>query len=342
MKTYQIYEPGDIDLSLAQVCLKNQGLDATHKVSMLPYGAKGNVGFETRRLYFALALNEEGILNEQPMLRGSAQVDVKGMLPVTRIFSFGRCNVACPYCKRDCQFIGDDGLPIIATPVDVLDLFRLAEGAHVRQEIVRFSGGDPIMFPRETLAVAEYMWKRYETKVSIAHNGSGTSWVRKLAPLLSSAAIDLKAVPEKMGHVMGVSKEMGEKIFRLSIQTQQAVTDSGSLLDVRTPVFGDTTLDDMMRLAEVVSQNNPRFTFWTWRMYKPVKGCEWEVPEKEKMFEMMQIVSAKFPSQWLGVRAKWERGGMVYFLGGRMVNQEEAVSISDKEARGSGNLVGAL
>lgn len=336
--TYKIYEPRDIDVALAGECLRKQGLDTSHKVSMLPYGAMGNVGFETRRLYFALALGEEGIFSERPVLRGSAQEDVKEILPVTRIFSFGRCNVACPYCKRDCQFIGDDGLPIIATPVEVLDLFRLAEGAQERGETVRFSGGDPVMFPRETLAIADYMNRRHGAKVSIAHNGSGTAWVRKLALFLSSAAIDLKAVPERMGQVMGVSRELGEKIFRLSTETQKAITESGALLDVRTPVFGDTSLDDMMRLAKVITGNNPRFTFWTWRMYKPVEGCNWTVPEKERVFQMMQIVSEAFPSHWLGVRAKWERGGMVYFLGGRMVNQEETAVFSDREARGSGNL----
>ena len=337
MSTYQIFQPGEIDSDLAGECLARQGLQTDRKVSMLPYGAKGSVGFETRRLYFALALTEDGIFNSTPELRGSAVEDVKGLLPVTRIFSFGKCNVACPYCKRDCQFIGDDGLPIIATPVDILDLFRLAEGAHARGETVRFSGGDPVVFPRETLAIADYMNCRHSAKVSIAHNGSGPAWVKKLAPFLSSAAIDLKGPAEKMGGIMGVSQKMGENIFRLSQETQRAVTEAGALLDVRTPIFGDTTLGDMYRLAEVVSKNDPRRTFWTWRMYKPVEGCDWSVPEKEKVFGMMEEISRTFSNQWIGVRAKWERGGMVYFLGGQMVNQDEAEAVSDREVSGSGN-----
>lgn len=332
MPDYVIFEPGVVDDVLFRAVCAEYQLDPEGKAEMLPYGDRNKVGWETRRLYFDLARGKNGLFNTQPVLREVA--DVRTALPTTRIMSFGQCNVSCPYCKRDCQFRDDDGNIIVAARVALRDLFALAEGAHARGETVRFSGGDPVVFPKQTLAIAAYMEARYGAKTSIAHNGSGPAWVRKLAPRLSSAAIDLKAVPERMGHVMGVSQKLGERIYKLSEETQEVLNDSGVILDVRTPIFGDTTLEEMWRLAKTVTKNNPRTTFWTWRLYKAVHGCDWLVPQKEHVFEMLDRVSAEFPRHWMGVRAKWERGGMMYWLAGQRI---VPMDMDDEEARGSGN-----
>ena len=331
--TYNIFQPAQIDERLFRAACAESRLGPDGSALMLPYGDNDKVGWETRRLYFDLARGVDGLFNIEPVLR--VVPDMRTALPVTRIFSFGKCNVSCPYCKRDCQFRDDKGNIIVATQVALRDLFGLAEGAHARGETVRFSGGDPVVFPKETLAIASYMRQRYSAKVSIAHNGSGPAWVGKLASNLSSAAIDLKAVPEKMGAVMGVGRELGEKIYKLSEETQKILCERGVILDVRTPIFGATTLDEMRRLAETVVKNNPRTTFWTWRLYKAVHGCDWEVPQKERVFEMLDRVSEEFQSHWMGVRAKWERGGMMYWLGGQRLAPME---FDDEEERGSGNI----
>ncbi|MEK7628802.1 MAG: radical SAM protein [Patescibacteria group bacterium] len=329
---YNIFSPGEIDESLFRAVCADFRLDPESTAEMLPYGERGNVGWETRRLYFDLARVQGGLFNTEPVLRQVA--DVKSALPVTRIFSFGKCNVSCPYCKRDCQFRDDDGNIVVATHVALRDLFALAEGAHARGETVRFSGGDPVVFPKQTLAIAAYLRRRHGAKVSIAHNGSGPAWVKKLAPDLSSAAIDLKAVPEKMGHVMGVSRQLGERIYKLSEETQAVLSAHGVILDVRTPIFGDSPIEEMRRLAETVAKNNPRTCFWTWRLYKAVHGCDWVVPQKEVVFEMLDRISREFPHLWMGVRAKWERGGMMYWLSGQRIAPME---MDDAEERGSGN-----
>lgn len=340
MQNYQIFETGTVDSALATACLSANGLRPDHAVLMLPHGSQSRVGWETRRLYYALALTEQGEFSTRPVLRGESLDDHRQLLPVTRIFSFGNCNVACPYCKRDCQFIGDDGKPIVAIRVPVMELFGLAEGAQARGEIVRFSGGDPVLFPRETLAISQYLWQRYEARTSIAHNGTGPDWVRRLLPYLSSAAIDLKAVPEKIGAVMGVNPVLGRRLFEKTLETQRLISDDGrALLDVRTPIFGDTTFEEMSRLAAEIERLDPARTFWTWRLYKPVQGCDWSVPEKTRVFDMMCEISAAIPRHWIGVRAKWQKGGMVYYLGGEVVNHDEQARMSDDEKAGSGNLV---
>jgi hypothetical protein len=41
------------------------------------------------------------------------------------------------------------------------------------------------------------------------------------------------------------------------------------------------------------------------------------------------------------IRAKWERGGMVYYKAGQCVNLAEALFTDDSEAIGSGNALSA-
>ena len=307
---------------------RKRGLSLDGSVTMLPFA--GRVGAETRRLYFSLAQVAGGDrFNVAPVLRPM------GPLPVTRIISFGECNVACPYCKRDCQFRDNEGNVISQVDVPLRQVFEMAEAAHARGETVRFSGGDPVVFPRECLAVSEYLWLRYGARTSIAHNGTGPAWVRKMAPYLSSAAIDLKAPRDSLGRIMGISQARGQAFYNLSLQTQGVLSDAEIIMDVRTPVFGDTTLGDMVSLGEVVARNNPQTTFWTWRLYKPVVGCEWQQPEKDATFKMLDEVSARFPALWMGVRAKWAQGGMMYWRGGR---RYDPMPLEHDEARGSGNV----
>lgn len=332
----KVFDPRTVDETLMKDCLEQRGVPLDKEIPMLPHGREGIVGKETRQLYFGLAVAPDGTFNAEPVLQGSSFEDGKKM-PVTRIFSFGDCNVACPYCKRDCQFIDSEGNIIAAVDTLVTSLFGLAEGALARNEIVRFSGGDPVMFPKVTLAIATYLLERHGEKSSIAHNGSGTAWARRLAPFLSSAAIDLKATPEKMGTIMGIADGQGERFYKKSLETQKIITGAGAILDVRTPVFGNTSRAAMMRLGEDICENDPALTFWTWRMYKPVKGCDWLVPEKEGVFADLQAVSEAFPDHWMGIRAKWQKGGMLYYRGGEVVNDFEAQKISDQEKSGSGN-----
>ena len=315
-------------------------VDPHRKVPMLPYGPQNIVGREIRHYYFDLARGKDGYLNSIPMLRTIGEEPILRNMQITRIFSFGECNVQCPYCKRDCQFIDNEGSVIGTAEVDLIDLFRMAESAIKKNEIVRFSGGDPIMYKNICLAISAYVKELHNTKTSIAHNGSGTLWVKQMLPFLDSAAIDLKAVPERMGKIMGITESGGRKMYERSLQTQALFSSTElnknkAILDIRTPIFGDTSIDEMIRLGEDITKGNPQLTFWTWRLYKKVHGCDWLVPEKETVIEMLAEVSAKYPNHWMGIRAKWHGGGMLYFRNGNVVNTEEKLDVD--EIIGSGN-----
>ena len=307
---------------------------AKDNVPMLPW--VGVVGKETRRLYFHLAVDDAGQMNSAPVIRGGELGNaVARSLPVNRLVSYGECNVACPYCKRDCQFIDASGNVMASTIVDLDDVLKLCLWAVERGETPRFSGGDPVSFKRETLAIAEYVFLVTGKQVSIAHNGTWGASISQLVPWLSSAAIDLKATPDKIGGIMGVRVSAGDGLYRQSLKTQAVISHAGVLLDVRTPVFGDTTIRDMLTLGrDIVANNDLRYTFWTWRLYKSVEGCDWSVPELETVTAMMLAVSRQLPGLWLGMRAKWQAGGMIYFRDGKQINHD---SVDDVEAFGSGN-----
>lgn len=344
---YFLHVPGSIDWPLWREGCQRHRLDPNSPVSMLPYGRERlandryipRIGAETRRLYFYLAVQNGRLMDGLELARSAERWQEA---PITRIISWGNCNAACPYCKRDCQFLDGNGHPVIAMDIPLPEVVALCEGAVARGEVVRFSGGDPVSFPKQTLAIAEYLYRRHEVRSSIAHNGSGPGLVRKLLPYLSSAAIDLKAVPEKIGSILGlVDKGVhapGERFYRLSLETQALVSYAGVLLDVRTPVFGDTPLEDMLRLAhDIVGTNDLRHTFWTWRLYKAVQGCDWLVPDKDIVIDRMRHVSAQFPDLWMGVRAKWERGGMLYLKAGAVRRAAvDDISVDEIEF-GSGN-----
>ena len=159
------------------------------RISMLPWA--GVVGKETRRLYFNLAVKDG------EMLQGDMVREVKGNiydeLPTNRLISYGECNVSCPYCKRDMQFVTDTGEVINTAIIPIDDVLRLCLWAIERNETPRFSGGDPVSFKNETLAIAEYLYLFHDAKMSIAHNGTWGESITSLIPYLSSAAVDLKA-----------------------------------------------------------------------------------------------------------------------------------------------------
>ena len=326
-KAFELQGSSPIQNELLWAQLKRKW-GAKPTIPMLPWA--GVVGKETRKLFFNLAVTD-GKMNREPVINDLAS----NPLPVNRLISYGDCNVACPYCKRDCQFINADGSVLSSVDVNIDDVLRLCLWGIERGETPRFSGGDPVSFKKETLAIAEYIYIQHGAKVSIAHNGTWGQSIDKLAHYLSSAAIDLKATPEKIGRIMGIKVSAGDSVYHQSLKTQAIISHSDCLLDVRTPIFGDTSLEDMLRLGHDIARvNDLSKTFWTWRLYKAVEGCDWQVPEKQRIIEMMRVVSQEIPSLWLGMRAKWQAGGMIYFKSGLMIDHSDG---SDKELIGSGN-----
>ncbi len=249
---------------------------------------------EIRKLYFYEAFNKPAAMS--------------------RIISFGKCNFACPYCKRDCQFMSFDGSVIVSRGMPMIEIEAACKDAISKGQVVRFSGGDPCMFPRETLALAKFV-KEQGGRFSIAHNGSAPRWAVQMAELgMESAAIDIKGTRKEIGVTAGIPAHTAEKMYERSIETQDLLSSIGVLVDIRTPVFRHTTLEDMIEIASDINRAGDRSKeFWTWRVYKPVRGCDWQKPDLDFVRWMIAEVKREFPAMKIGLRAKWETKGFLFF-----------------------------
>lgn len=247
----------------------------------------GKPGEEVRPLFFLKAFGMEA-------------------LPA-RLISFASCNFSCPYCKRATAISRE------AVHVSLDELKAVIETAKANGETIRFSGGDPSVFPEETLLLAQHA-RKLGVPVSIAHNGSSIPFVKRLIPLLHSAAIDLKAPPWLLHRVAGIKPGLVPLMFARSLRIQRMLSRSGVLLDVRTPVFSSTTLADMIFLAGRISRNHLPKTFWTWRVYEDTGSPAFRPPRVPDVLEMVREVKARFPELRIGVRTKWDPSGFLYFL----------------------------
>lgn len=253
----------------------------------------GEVGIEVRPLYFYSALHLS--------------------IPECRIISFGACNFCCSYCKRNGSFRDKNGNILHAVSVSIQDLTKVCDDAIQKNQLIRLSGGDPVAFPDTALFLAKYV-KEKGGRMSIAHNGSSPEFITRIAPFIESAAIDLKATPEFMSTVIGLKEDIAKEMYYRSISTQKMLLDYGILVDVRTPIFQFTTLDDLIQMAHDMHQNAKyQSWFWTLRVYSEVGGCSFKTPSQDNVLWMAQEIKKEFPHIKVGVRAKWNPEGFVYF-----------------------------
>lgn len=216
------------------------------------------------------------------------------------IISMGACNYNCPYCKRDGQFKGDGNAILNAYDLAMDEVAHIIDRHISDGHRIRLSGGDPCMFPRESLQIAKYCAERYGQKISIAHNGSSPSLIRSLLPYLDYVAIDFKgATPEEIARRSNttINPSSIDNIMQVIEMCQQ----SGVLVDVRTVIFGDTTIDDLMRIAGRLTGHNN--IFWTLRRYSPVDDCDF-LPSPDDIRSMADYLSNTYVLP-VGYRDKW-------------------------------------
>lgn len=227
-----------------------------------------------------------------------------------QIVSFGRCNFNCPYCKRNGQYIDQNGNIFCSREFTEQEIFTNLDQALKNGNRIRLSGGDPCMHIKDSLSIANYA-KQYDQKISIAHNGSSPKFVESIIPFLEYAAIDLKAAtPEELNIRAGLTNGTGKKMLENSLLIQTILSNSGILTDVRTCVFSTTTLDDLFKIADmIISSGNINFKFWTIRQYKPVSYINWKPLPNETIDEYINIIASEYPELSIGLRSKWEPGG---------------------------------
>jgi len=228
------------------------------------------------------------------------------------IVSFGKCNFRCLYCKRIWKSS--------AKSYDFEVVYKTIDDALARGYRIRLSGGDPCAFQEESLEIARYCKARGHN-ISIAHNGSDPGFVESISPYLEYAAIDLKAItPEKFSQRTGLKNlNTSKQMIQNSLYIQETLSNKGILVDVRTCVFDDDTLDDFLKLAELISSHGDiSKKFWTIRAYSPKKSGDLQSELKplpfEKTLEYIEHIHKLFPELKIGFRTKWVSGGFLFFL----------------------------
>ena len=221
------------------------------------------------------------------------------------IISFGGCNFHCPYCKRDCQYIDSEGNVIKTKNVSMLDLKAMIDTECNKGRRVRLSGGDPSVYPKESIEIAKYVKENYNSKISIAHNGSNYNYVKSIIKYLDYIAMDYKAFyKENLDKITGVKNP---KMYQKEIL--QLCQDNNVIVDVRTPIFEDTTIEELREIARIISQYNN--VFWTLRKYNEVKGCDFKVPTMEYVTELAEQLSKEFNIK-IGTRNYWKGGFEIF------------------------------
>ena len=242
-------------------------------------------------------------------------------IETTRIVSFGACNFKCPYCKRDCQLLDKNGLPLRAHEVDLEDI-KKAVAPHIASgERLRLSGGDPVMFPKESVELGKWAMDKFGQKISMAHNGSSLRFAKMMAPYLEYAAIDLKGYNGKeLAFRAGIPEKAGDAMLKSTLAVQDFLANEGVIVDIRSPIFKETTLDNLYEMATLISKGGTENKFWTLRAYNPVKWIDWEGIPQETLLQYAEIVSKEFPELPIGLRLKWSgQKEFVIFKGGKKI-----------------------
>ena len=216
------------------------------------------------------------------------------------IISMGACNYNCSYCKRDGQFKGNGNSILNAYDVAMDEIFGVIDKHVAAGHRIRLSGGDPCMFPAESLQIAKYCWDKHGKKISLAHNGSSPSLISSLLPYLDYVAIDFKgATPEE------IARRSNTLVNPASIGNIMQIIDmcqqTGVLVDIRTVIFGDTDTDDLGSIGHKLSAYNN--VFWTLRKYNPVIGCDF-LPAENDTLVMADRLSNTYNIP-VGYRDKW-------------------------------------
>lgn len=158
------------------------------------------------------------------------------------------------------------------------------------------------MFINQSLYIAKYVKDTYNQKISIAHNGSSISLIKTLLPYLDYVAIDFKGgTTEEIAYRSNIKNDTNS-IFNI-LTIINIYNENNIIVDVRTVIFGDTSIDNLMLIGEKI--NNIPNVFWTLRKYNSIDGCDFIQTNTDNVKDILMILKEKFPLIKIGMRDKW-------------------------------------
>lgn len=235
----------------------------------------------------------------------------------SRVISFGRCNMQCPYCFRDAQFVDEEYNVANTVEVKLGSILALIKPAIALGETIRLSGGDPCLYPKVSEFIARYVVAN-NGSVSYCHNGTAPGFVRRLLPFASSAAIDVKSLNEQdFIHRTGVDERRARIFMQSSLECIETLTNAGVLTEVRTTIFSDTRTSDLETIADQISRRAGDGTlFWTLRNFESVSDLDWGPMPVRKVIDLSDYLSRRHPNLYIGFRRNWDDGKLRYVRAG--------------------------
>ena len=196
---------------------------------------------------------------------------------VERIVLWGACNYACPYCKREVNFVGDDGRPISTRGGSLAEIADFIHNIDADTEMLRVSGGDPVTMPLDVWEFIRGEAAAADVAVSVATNMSSRPHVERVYTQLDYVAGDFKGTPRYWEKV--TSRSLG--YLERTIRNWQLLLQSDVEAEARIPVFPFTTADDIDWIVRRLVSVRTNGLAIVLRNYSPVSWLDWEPTNPE-------------------------------------------------------------
>ncbi|RKY12561.1 MAG: hypothetical protein DRP65_00880 [Planctomycetota bacterium] len=191
---------------------------------------------------------------------------IKCRIPLSKqgkIFSLvniGICNFNCLYCCKggNAKTKSSHLLPC-ANYIGIDDIYSFIDQQTQEGHLIKISGGEPTLIWPDILDIMSYC-KKNKVYVSCDTSGWNTERSIAVAEIADQMAIDLKGPPKYVSKITQTSLELCWTNVIKSIETWAKIT---TLLEIRTPIFNFTTLDDLTLLAQYI----PQKAFWVLRRF---------------------------------------------------------------------------
>lgn len=175
------------------------------------------------------------------------------------LINIGVCNFRCVYCCKG------GGLPREGLNLPGAEYFEIHEIENfIKEQVtkgnaIKISGGEPTIFINITMRLIKYA-RNLGAYVSCDTSGYDPEKTLVLAKQVNQLAIDLKGASRYAKQISGVGLKLSWKNPIISIKRTANLVET---LEIRTPVFSFTSINDLLELSEYIPDN----AYWVLRRF---------------------------------------------------------------------------
>ena len=177
--------------------------------------------------------------------------------------SFGTCQFYCPYCLTGGYLPRQDTYRFpnaVDVPIERIKSFIEAQAKLGNP--IKFTGGEPILQGKILIELVR-LARSHGAYIVVDSNGAVPKFLIKLASEIDQVALDIKGPPRYVERVAGASLDAA---WSKPLAAAHALHHLGNItLEIRTPIFGFTTFDDLIEIASAI----PESAYWVIRRFLP-------------------------------------------------------------------------